>query len=184
MNSYFLNAISTILRRKGTNAWEMQEYEQILMPEVFAHAALYGTEEHKTELEKRGQAYINFIRTGKDDIDFQKELFIKFMEIVFLATNNKVLGLMGQIQQLLREMRNISEDDGMEDKLLALEEKSVRLMIKAVKSGNSDYAKELVTPIFKVGPGIKKIMKKTALGQTITIPADIFFKEIKFEDID
>lgn len=181
MNSYFLDAISTILRRKGTSAWEMQEYEQIIMPEVFAHAAVNCTEQQKTELEIKGQSYIDFISTGKDNIELQKELFLKFIEIVFMATNNKVLGLMGQIQQLLREMRNISDDEGHEQDLLSLEKKSVRIMIKAVKSGDGNYAKKLVTPIFRVGPGIKKIMEGTPLGQIITIPADIFFKEINIK---
>ena len=182
MDSYFLEAISTILRRAGANSWEMQEYEQILMPEVFAFAAANCTEEQKIEIEKRGQVYIEFIQTGIDDISRQQEIILKFMEIIFLSTNNKVLGLMGHIQQLLRQMRNITEDEGREQDLLSLEEKSIKLMIEAVKSGDSIYAKELVSKIFRVGPKIEKIMRKTALGEQIIIPADIFFEEIRIED--
>ncbi len=181
MDSYFLEAISTILRRAGANSWEMQEYEQILMPEVFAFAAVNCTEEQKTEIEKRGQDYIDFVRTGTDDAFLQKELFLQFMEVIFIAANNKVLGLMGHIQQLLRQMRNITEDEGREQDLISLEEKSIRLMIAAVKSGDSIYAKKLVSKIFRVGPKIEKIMRKTALGEQIIIPADIFFKEIRID---
>ncbi len=182
MSNHFMEAISTILRREGASTWEMQEYEQFILPEVFAQAAANCTEEQKTEIEKRGQAYIDFILTGKDDVSLQKELFLKFMEIIFLATNNKVLGLMGQNQQLLREMRNISDDEGYEQELLSLEEKSVRLMVEAVKSGDSNYARELVSKIFRVGPKIEKIMRAVPLGQIVSIPADIFFEEIGIWD--
>ena len=188
MNSYFLEAISTILRRAGANSWEMQEYEQFILPEVFAQAAINCTKSQKLKIEKRGQAYIDFIWTesddtsGKDMTALQKDLFLKFMETIFTATNNRVLGLMGQIQQFLRKMRYISNDEGRENELLILEEKSVRMMIEAVKSGDSIYAKELVSKIFRVGPKVEKIMRKTALGEQIKIPADIFFEEIRIED--
>lgn len=186
MNSYFLKAISTILRRAGANFWEMQEYEQFILPEIFAQAAINCTENQKLEIEKRGQTYIDFIRSKSDDNSYeeetalQKKLFLNFMESIFIATNNRVLGLMGQIQQFLREMRNISNDEGRENELLTLEEKSVRMMIEAVKSGNGIYSKKMVSRIFRVGPKIEKIMRKTKLGEIISIPADIFFEEIKF----
>jgi DNA-binding FadR family transcriptional regulator len=184
MNSYFLEAISTILRRQGTSTWEMQEYEQFIMPEVFAQATANCTESQKIEIEKRGQAYIDFIwaesenLSDQDGTAIQKELSLKFMDVIFKATNNRVLALMGQIQQVLREMRHISEDTGRKRELLSLEEKSIKMMIEAVKSGNSSYAKEIVSKIFRVGPKIEKIMREAPLGQIVTIPADIFFEEI------
>lgn len=178
MNNYFIEAISTILRREGTSTWEMQEYEQFIMPEVFAHAAAHCTEKQKIEIEKRGQTYIDFIRTGNDDAALQKELSLKFMEMVFQSTNNRVLSLMGQIQQVLRELRHISDDEGREKELGVIEEKSTRMMIDAVNSGDSVHAKELVSKIFIVGPKIEEIMRAVPLGEIISIPADIFFEEI------
>ncbi len=182
MNNYFIEAISTILRREGASTWEMQEYEQFILPEIFAQAAVHCTENQKIEIEKRGQAYIDFIWTGDDDAALQKELFLNFMEMIFQATNNRVLSLMGQIQQLLRELRHISDDEGREKELGVIEEKSVRMMIDAVKSGDSVYAKELVSKIFIVGPKIEEIMRAVPLGQMISIPADIFFEEIGIAD--
>ena len=129
-----------------------------------------------------GQAYIDFIRTGKDDAGLQKDLFLNFMEIVFQSANNRVFGLMGRIQQFLRELRHISGDGGREKELITLEEKSVRMMMEAVNSGDSGYAKTLVSGIFKVGPKIEKIMRAVPLGQMVDIPADIFFEEIDCED--
>jgi len=188
MNSYFLESISTILRRTGANSWEMQEYEQFILPEVFAQAAIHATENQKLEIEKKGQKYIDFIwadsgNTLEKDTDaIQKKLILEFMESIFKATNNRVLSLMGQIQQILREMRHITDDVGREQDLLSLEEKSIRLMIEAVKLGDSDYAKKLVSKIFRIGPKIEKIMRKTKIGEIISIPADIFFEEIVLDD--
>lgn len=189
MNSYFLESISTILRRAGANSWEMQEYEQFILPEVFAQAAINCTERQKLEIEKQGQKYIDFIWAKNDDISdkvataLQKDLFLKFMEIVFEATNNRVLGLMGQIQQFLRELRYIYNDEGREKELMILEEKSMRMMIEAVKSGDGENAKKIVSRIFSVGPKIEKIMRNTKLGEKISIPADIFFEEINLLDL-
>ncbi|GAF96072.1 unnamed protein product, partial [marine sediment metagenome] len=172
---------STILRREGASTWEMQEYEQFLLPEVFGQAAEHCTDKQKTELEKRGQAYLDFIRAGNDDASLQKELFFSFIEIVFEATGNRVLSLMGQIQQLIRELRHITGDEGREKELQALEEKSIKLMLKAVKSGDSEYARKIVSKIYRVGPKIEKIMRGVPLGQQICIPVDVFFEEIGFE---
>jgi len=180
MNSYFMEAISTILRRGKTSSWEMQEYEQFLLPEVFAKAAGNCSEKERTEIENRGKAYIDFIWTLKDDASLQKELFLDFMEGIFQASNNRVLGLMGRIQGFVREMRTITDDEGREEELITLEEKSVRMMIEAVKSGDSERAREIVSKIFKVGPKIENIMRSVPLGQMIKIPADIFFEEIEF----
>jgi len=177
MNSYFLEAISTILRRKGTSLWEMQEYEQLLMPEVFARAAESCTDKQKSEIEQRGQSYIDFIRAGKDNAAIQKELFLGFIKVVFEAGNNRVFSLMGQIQQFLRELRTISEDDGFEEQLTTLEEKSIRIMIEAVNSGDKVFAKKHVANVFRVGPDIEKIMRTVPMGQMVSIPAKIFLKD-------
>jgi GntR family transcriptional repressor for pyruvate dehydrogenase complex len=182
MNNYFMESISTILRRSGTSTWEMQEYEQLLLPEVFAQAAVNCTEKQKAEIKKQGQIYIDFIWTGKDDADLQKELFLTFINLIFEGTNNKVLALMGQIQQFSRELRHITGDEGREQEFGLIEEKSVRLMIEAVNSGDSERARKLVSKVFKVGSKIEKIMRGTPLGQNINIPADIFLEEIGLED--
>ena len=140
------------------------------------------TEKQKIEIEKQGQAYIDFIRTGNDDAALQKELFLNFMEVIFQATNNRVLSLMGQIQQVIRELSHISDDEGLEKELGVIEEKSIRMMIDAVNSGDSVHAKELVSKICKVGPKIEEIMRAVPLGRIVTIPADIFLEEIRIED--
>ena len=181
MNSYFMEAISTILRRGRTSSWEMQEYEQFLLPEIFAKAAANVSEKQITEIENRGEVYIDFIWTLKDDAALQKELFLDFMEVIFQASNNLVLSLMGRIQGVLREMRTITNDEGREEELIALEEKSVRMMIEAVKSGDSEQAREMVSKIFRVGPKIEKIMRSVPLGEVIFIPAEIIFEELSME---
>jgi GntR family transcriptional regulator, transcriptional repressor for pyruvate dehydrogenase complex len=181
MNDYFLEAISTILRRKGTNSWEMQEYEQFILPEVFGMAAVNSTDKQKLEIKKQGQIYIDFIQTGNDDAVIQKKLFLNFINPIFSATNNRVLELMGQIQQYLRELRYISEDAGLEKELRTLEKKSIQMMIEAVTSGDRKYAKKLVLKIFKVDTEIQKIMCSVPLGQMVTIPADIFLRGIEID---
>lgn len=180
MSGYFVEAILTILRREGASTWEMQEYEQLILPEVFGLAAEHCTDKQRTELEKRGEAYIEFIRTGSDNAVVQKELFFTFMETVFEATGNRVLSLMGKIQQLIRELRHITGDEGREKDLQDLEEKSIRLMIDAVQSGDSDSARQLISKIYSAGPKTQEIMRRVPLGGQISIPVDVFFEEMGF----
>jgi DNA-binding FadR family transcriptional regulator len=180
-NEAFGEALLLALRRVGASAWDVEQFEQMLIPEVVAFAAASATDEEVTQLRQLANEYIDVL------VDYQRKwwgieapaveqerfmsAFQKWMKGVFRATHNKVIGQLAQPLINLRNLRSWAEDEGSSPESISRTEAAfIERFVGAIESRDPEYAREEIARLLVLPPEAIKAMRDTPVGEISEIP--------------
>ncbi|MDA3812283.1 MAG: GntR family transcriptional regulator [Spirochaetaceae bacterium] len=187
----FTDALLTTLRRDNASAWDVEQFEQILMPQILSVAATEATEEDlkiiKIKAKENMKSYINMMDAEKtknqvlidEASEKSKVAFNAFMISIFNSTHNKMISLIGEVLISMRKWRTISDADEDVDDLINIEQIMIDKFIKAIEQRDPVKAVAFFTEGIHYNQTIINIMKNTPVGTSPEIPGDVFFSAFK-----
>jgi DNA-binding FadR family transcriptional regulator len=172
----FSDALLLALRRMEATVWDVEQFEQLILPEVCALAAVAATDEEIAalhELAERNLAMIDEILTAwwpADDMpEREKERFWasgrEVVEAIFDASHNRVLQLLARPLLPLRKLRY------WEDEAMTLEEGKRRerdyfeTALAAISGRDPERARRMVRERVALPAEAIEAMRATRVGE-------------------
>ncbi len=183
----FTDALLTSLRRDGASAWDVEQFERLLLPRVFALAAAEASESEIVTIDDAAQQYLDIFTTmSREEITADDETmhdlqgtsqtaFRNFMRTVFSATHNKLIMLLGEVLLDLRKWRTVVVDERDNTSILDLERETITIYVEAVKTNDPNIAAGKIEERLTYDEELKRVMKETPVGESPVIPGDLFF---------
>jgi DNA-binding FadR family transcriptional regulator len=178
-NSALSDAFRLSLQRIGATAWDVEQFEQLLFPEIVYLAAAQATDSDCENIRKRVVAYLDayaaFISRWEEEVflaeveqmELRKSLlhtYRSLIEAIFAATHNKVIE---QLALPLLQLRNVREWSAAQPIYKAhqeLETAYFRQLIDAIERHDSTRARGITRKLMEIPPEAVEAMKKTPAG--------------------
>ncbi|MFP4365200.1 MAG: FadR/GntR family transcriptional regulator, partial [Spirochaetia bacterium] len=191
----FGEALKTALRREYATVWDVEEFEQMLLPEILALAARNADPEGIEKIRNRVRSYLkqfsDVMREAASDnrmiTDAEREALgkgaLSYMDAIFEATGNKLLMLIGPSLQLLHSMRSWGEDESdvidAPEESINIESRSVNTFVKIIEMGDPELARKVGSEIFSSDQAMEEAMRRTPVLQHVhvSIPVEDFHKK-------
>jgi len=180
-NFAFGEALMLVLKRSGASAWDVGEFEQILLPEIASLAAIKATNADLQRLQLSFDEYSLFIsefyhRWFKKDAP-QSELehltrkYQHLMQTFFSLTHNK---LIEQLAAPLNQLHNLRQwqdqpDDSPEQSSTA-ELAAMRLLVQAITQRDATLARTYAVHLLQLPLEAIRAMQATPIDEVSTIP--------------
>jgi GntR family transcriptional repressor for pyruvate dehydrogenase complex len=182
----FGDALLLALRREGATVWDVEQYEQMVLPEVCALAAAEATDEDIARLKRKAADYIALYaemsdKDWEDDDsaaqasrDAAKEAFDALITAVFVATHNAMWELLVQPILRLRSTRYWDTGDAEipPDLFITMEKRWVDTLVEAIAGGDSQAAGKAVARLVQLPPEAEEAMRNTPIGEKPHIRMD------------
>lgn len=187
----FTDALLTSLRRDNATAWDVEQFELIFMPQVFALASSEASDSEIDLVKVNGAKYLKTFRElteaekkGKSEIMEMKSIearkdFNALMLSVFRCTHNKMVALIGEVLISMRQWRTISDVEPGDVKIENSESFFINRYIEAIELRNSEKASKMISELLHYDKTMVDIMKKTPVGKSPEIPGDTFYAAYK-----
>jgi DNA-binding FadR family transcriptional regulator len=183
-NEAFGEAFLLALRRVDASAWDVEQFEQILIPEIIALAAANATDEEITQLRQIAEEYveelIDFQRKwwGKEvpaiEQEHLKTIYQGLMEGVYKATHNKVIAQLALPLIKLRNLRNWADDEeDYPETITRIETAFIDRFIGAIESRDPEQARADVVRLMVLPPEAIHAMRDTPVGEISEIPVPL-----------
>jgi DNA-binding FadR family transcriptional regulator len=175
----FGDALLLALRREGATAWDVEQFEQMVFPEVCALAAAQASPNDVAQLRKLAARYIDlFTEMTQDHWESDApadraaqtstiEAFRAFLGAVFNATHNAMWQLLAQPLLRLRSLRHWDTDKGepAEDMFIAMEKQWIEAVVSAIASGDAEEAYQAVRNLMRLPSEAEQAMRSTPVGE-------------------
>ncbi len=176
----FTDSLLTSLRRDNATAWDVEQFEYILLPQIISLAATDATEEDILTIKKAAKNYLEvFIKYINDESHETVKAFSVFMHAIFFSTHNKLIILLGDVLVNLRKFRDVSSDSVTQksdiERLIKLESLFINRYTQAIETRDPIQAAKMVKESLSLDSSIVSILKKTPVGTSPKIPGDLFF---------
>jgi DNA-binding FadR family transcriptional regulator len=183
-NEAFGAALLLALRRAGASAWDAEQFEQILFPEVVALAAASATEQDVAGIQQLAQKYIALVAEYHQNwwrkqapVTASKDFMVayrQFMQAIFDASHNRVLQQLAQPLLNLRNLRNWADsDDDTLEAIMEIETHFVNKLVEAIVSRNPAQARSSIACLMELPPEAVAAMQKTPVGEITIIPVPL-----------
>ena len=175
----FGDALLLALRREGATVWDVEQFEQMVLPEVCALAATAATKEEVAQLQRLAAEYIDLYaglaeeQWASEDPDDRAAreaagaAFTALIAAVFAATHNAMWQLLVQPILRLRSMRYWDTGDAEipPDLFLAMERHWVDTLVEAIAGGDAKAARETVAGLVRLPQEAEAAMRSTPIGE-------------------
>lgn len=175
----FGDALLLALRREGATVWDVEQFEQMVLPEVCALAATEATEEEIAWLKQLAAEYIKLYGSlsevqweSNDPADRAAReatgaAFAALISAVFAVTHNAMWHLLVQPIYRLRSMRywDTGEAELPPDLFLAMEQHWVDTLVEAIAGGDAQAARETVARLVRLPQEAEAAMRNTPIGE-------------------
>ena len=179
----FSDALLLALRRAQATVWDVEQFEQLLYPEVCALAAREATEAELDQIRAAAEAYLRLYEqqfaqykdgaaTSRTE---QTELLAAnrhFTQTVFAATHNRLLNLLAQPLLRLRNFRNW-EGDATAEQILQMERTFFQKLVAVIATRDPDHVRKTVTEMMVLPPEAETAMRQTPIGKMPTISGNL-----------
>ena len=180
----FGDALLLALRRAGATVWDVERFEQMVLPIVAAEAARHASAAELDELRRlateRDRIYAEMERRYWDAgtvPDSEQEAFMApyraFIAALFAATHNAVWRLLAEPLLRLRMPRHWLSDDMTVDEFIAHEAEWFAALLAAVASRDPARAYAAVAALSTLPPAAEAAMQATPVGQSPHIPLSL-----------
>jgi DNA-binding FadR family transcriptional regulator len=178
----FGEALLIALRRSGASAWDAEQFQQIMIPELIALASTTATDEEIAEIREHIQAYrrilIEFhtrrfqgISALPGELQDFREGSQNIMRAIFQASHNLVFQQLAQPLLNLRNLRTWQDDENdTPESLMELEMIHFNGLIDAIATRDPDLARKQVRQLMDLPPVAIEAMKQTPVGEQPKIP--------------
>lgn len=181
-NPAFGDALLLALRRLSATAWDVEEFEQTLLPHVAALAAVAATAADLAVLQQRLDDYLAYhaehARTWRgippDEVPRSEQdrlaaQFAALMQTIFDATHNKILILLAQPLTMLHGMRHWEGASITAEGIIANEERIMRSVVDAILARDAQQAREAIEAIQRLPDEAIDAMHMTPVGEMTQI---------------
>ncbi|MDX9830976.1 MAG: GntR family transcriptional regulator [Anaerolineae bacterium] len=183
----FGEALLLALRRAGATAWDVEQFEQLLLPEAVALAATAATDEDVERLTAAVDAYAARFadyqsrwargETTPGEREHLREGSRSVMLAVLDATHNEVLRQLGPALLRLRALRSwVAEDEGpvrAAEAATRAETAYLQAILEAVTRRDPEQARATMRNLLRLPPEAIDAMRRTPAGETPVIPVSI-----------
>lgn len=176
----FGDALLLALRRAGATVWDVERFEQTILPEVLAEAARMATDEEIAAIRRAAERYHAVFAEvsrrhweGDPLPDNERErvlaAFRAVYRAIFAATHNAVWSLLAEPVLRLRALRNWQAGEMTVDDFIAHERRLFDARVEAVAARDPDRARAAGTAA-PLPPAAEAAMRATPVGETVVIP--------------
>jgi GntR family transcriptional repressor for pyruvate dehydrogenase complex len=180
-NEAFGEALLLALRRVGATAWDVEQFEQIILPEVVALAATSASDEEITQIRGLAEEYLKSFadhqtkwwdkETPTAELERLMAAFRQVMQAIFAATHNQVFLQLARPLLNLRNLRIWAEaEDSTPELITAVELSYIRQLIAAIAGRDPAQARATVARLVELPPEAIEAMRQTPVGQISVIP--------------
>jgi DNA-binding FadR family transcriptional regulator len=178
----FGEALLIALRRSGASAWDVEHFQQIMMPELIALASTTATDEEIAEIREHIQAYRQVIIEfhtrrfeGIPALPAEMQAFREgsqnIMRAIFKASHNHVFQQLAQPLLNLRNLRTWQNDENdTPESLTELELIYFNGLVDAIATRDPDIARKQVRLLMNLPLVAVEAMKQTPIGEQPQIP--------------
>jgi GntR family transcriptional repressor for pyruvate dehydrogenase complex len=177
----FSEALFLALRRVGASAWDVERFEQMILPEVFAEAARQATDDEIARIRRLTNSYhVVFAETSRHnwgqphlspaDLNSVMAAFRAVYGAIFAATHNKVWALLAEPLLRLRMPRSWESASMTVEDFIAHERRVFDARIDAIAGRDPDEARRLARAFVQLPPAAEAAMRATPVGETPQIP--------------
>jgi DNA-binding FadR family transcriptional regulator len=180
----FGDALLLALRRAGATAWDMERFEQMILPEVLAEAARMATDEEVAEIARlANEYYAVFAEVSRRhwdnpdlpaaDSDQFIAAFRKVYGAIFAATHNTLWTLLAEPLLRLRLPRSWKSTDLTLDDFIDHERRVFDAPIKAIIARDPEQARHTAQTLMRLPPAAEAAMRATPIGEIPQIPLSL-----------
>jgi DNA-binding FadR family transcriptional regulator len=177
----FGDALLLALRRAGASAWDVERFEQMVLPEVQAEAARQATDDELAAIAELGEAYHTIFAEvthsswarGHLSLAERARVMVAFHALyaaIFAATHNAVWALLAEPLLNLRAPRSWQEGDLTADDFIAHERRLIDARVAAIVARDPDHARETARTLMALPPEAEAAMRATPVGEIPDIP--------------
>ncbi|MCP4166069.1 MAG: FadR family transcriptional regulator [Chloroflexi bacterium] len=178
----FGDALLLALRRNGASAWDVEQFEQMVFPEVCALVASQASAEELVDIRDRIQrsmetfATINrrYWNSGEtpppDEHSQMVNAHRDAVKAMFDATHNRVWQLLAEPLLNLREMRHWEAGDLTVDEAIEMESSYWQAVLAAIETRDPKQARERVARLMQLPPEAVEAMQQTPVAELVRIP--------------
>jgi DNA-binding FadR family transcriptional regulator len=177
----FGDALLLALRRMNATAWDVERFEQMVIPEICAEASVQATDEELATIRAlAGDYHAVFAEVTHRHWEGDTPLTVgehgrfmstyhRLMQAIFNATHNRLWQLLAQPLLRLRESRHW-ESSMTAEEAIAYETGRINLRIEAIASRDPVHARQTVATLMHLPPEAISAMQQTPVGETPYIP--------------
>jgi GntR family transcriptional repressor for pyruvate dehydrogenase complex len=179
----FGDALLLALRRDGATVWDVEHFEQILYPEIFALVAEKATDEEIANLHQATEDYLKIVQEihmgGWQEAELpamERERLLrsyhKLMKGIFRSTHNYVIQLLAEPLLRLRNLRSWQDEKATPETTIEMEKAFIQACLDAIDSRDPDQAREMLQQLMRLPAEAEEVMRKTQVGQIPVIQID------------
>ncbi len=182
----FGDALLLALRREGASVWDVEQFEQMVFPDVCALAATEATEAERDELRTLASDYIK-LYSGMSEAKWESEdpadraarrathdAFDSLLAAVFASTHNAMWALLARPILRLRSMRywDTGDEEPSPELFVEIEKLWVDTFVGAIIGGDARAARETISQLMRLPSEAEAAMRTTAIGEKPRIRLD------------
>jgi len=183
-NEAFGEALLLALRRVEGTAWDVEQFEQIIFPEVVALATENASDEEIVTIEQLAEEYLEVVtehhtnwwkkEAPPAELERLMDAYRPVSQAIFAATHNRVFQQLARPLINLRNLRHWADapDDTLE-MAIAIETEYVRQLVEAVTSRQPTQARATVARLMELPPEAIEAMRQTPVGEISIIPISL-----------
>ena len=179
----FGDALLLALRRAQATVWDVEQFEQLLYPEVCALAAREATAAELETIRQTADAYLQLFeqitrQNGEGtsmSLPQQTQVLAasrQFTQAVFSATHNQLLTLLAQPLLRLRNLRDW-EARATVEQIIEMERTYFRTLVEALATRDPEYVRTTVAAMMQLPPEAETAMRETAVGEIPNISGNV-----------
>ena len=176
-NEAFGEALLLALRRMHATAWDVEEFERMLMPAAIAAASRRATPDDVARLQTALDGYLDALARDVAAVRKQSDPtgaptvppdvyrgFAAFWEALFGAAANPLLTLLARPIMRLHSLRNW-EGPAVDD----AERRLLQPLVDAIAAHDEDAARAAVARLFQLPEPAEAAMRRTSVGDVVQI---------------
>lgn len=184
-NEAFGEALLLALRRAGATVWDVEQFEQVIFPEVIALASTTATAEEIAEIRRLIASYLELYAQHQTtwwghaevpvaELERLRAAYQKVMQAIFAATHNQVFQQLAQPLLKLRNLRSWrEEDEGTPETTTQREASYFNQLMEVIAAGDPAQARATTTRLMRLPPEAIEAMRQTPIGEIPIIPVGL-----------
>ncbi len=182
-NEAFGEALLLALRRAGATVWDVEQFEQIIFPEIIALAAATASDAEIAEMRRLTADCLEVfarltLKWGDEAAVPEAELeplraaYRSLVQAIFAATHNHVFRQLAGPLSKLRNLRSWRGDgDFTPEAAIRLESEFLSRFVEVIAARDPAQARVTVARMMRLPEGAVEIMRRTPVGAIPIIPA-------------
>lgn len=181
-NEAFGEALLLALRRAGATVWDVEQFEQLIFPEVVALAATMATAEEIAEIRRLAAEYLELFaqhqtrwwgqtEVPEAELERLRAASRRMQQLIFTATHNKLFQQLAQPLLMLRNLRTWREDERDTPESASQREAAYfKQLVEAIASRDPAQARATAARLMRLPAEAIKAMRQTPVGEIPIIP--------------